>query len=204
MVARILLRHVRAAASEVKREARQLAAAKRLRGAVKLQLGAGPNPLPGWSNLDLEGDNIIWDLTRPLPIEGKSVRLVYSEHFIEHVTRDQALAILTNLRNVMVPDGVIRLSTPDLKRLVSDYQDGKVMTMEHGGWFPQTPCRMVNEAMHLWGHQFLYDEPEMMALLAEAGFRDSMRVARGESSTPELRGLETRPDFDDLIVEARA
>jgi predicted SAM-dependent methyltransferase len=62
---------------------------------------------------------------------------------------------------------------------------------------------MVNEGMRLWGHVFLYDEPELFSLLRECGFSDIRRVKWGESDHPELRGLESRPDFADLIVEAR-
>jgi predicted SAM-dependent methyltransferase len=76
--------------------------------------------------------------------------------------------------------------------------------MEHGQWFPATLCRMVNEGMRCWGHVFLYDEAELVALLSECGFRDIRRVKWGESDHSELRGLESRPDFGDLIVEARA
>jgi hypothetical protein len=52
------------------------------------------------------------------------------------------------------------------------------------------------------GTRFLYDEAELTLLLAEAGFKSVKRVQWGESKHPELRGLETRPDFDDVIVEA--
>jgi len=102
----------------------------------------------------------------------------------------------------MAPGAVIRISTPDLAKLVADYQAGRVVRMEHGEWFPETPCRMVNEGMRLWGHTFLYDEPELIALLQECGFSDIRRAKRGESDYSELRDLESRPDFGDLIVEA--
>jgi predicted SAM-dependent methyltransferase len=63
---------------------------------------------------------------------------------------------------------------------------------------------MVNEGMRSWGHVFVYDEPELVALLKECGYSDIRRVKWGESDHPELRGLESRPDFEDLILEARA
>jgi predicted SAM-dependent methyltransferase len=137
-------------------------------------------------------------------LQSGQVRFVYSEHFIEHIDEDAARRLLSRVRSAMAPGAVIRLSTPDLAKLVDDYQAGRVVRMEHGGWFPETPCRMVNEAMRLWGHVFVYDELELVALLKECGYSDIRRVRWGESEHPELRGLESRPDFGDLIVEARA
>lgn len=198
---KIPLRHGRAALSELRSEVRQLGAAEKLKGADKLQLGAGNHPLPEWANLDLTGNSVIWDLTKPLPVAPGSIHFVYSEHFIEHVGRADAQKIIENCRAVMAPGGVIRISTPDLAVLVKDYSAGKLVEMPHGDWFPETPCRMINEGMHLWGHQFVYDEAEIFELLESAGFSKVERVQRHASDHPELRGLETRPDFDDLIVE---
>lgn len=56
--------------------------------------------------------------------------------------------------------------------------------------------------MRFWGHQFIYDETELIILLKEAGFLNVRRMPWRESEHPELRNLETRPYFDDLILEA--
>lgn len=202
-ILRIPLRAVRSAAGELRLEVSQFGSAAKMRNYDRLQLGAGPNALPGWANLDLEGNNIRWDLTRPLPLAPNSVRYIYSEHFIEHVTRAEAVRILSNCRAALRSEGVLRISTPNLERLVSDYSAGRTVPMPHGGWYPETPCRMVNEAVRNWGHQFVYDEAELRMVLHESGFHDITRVEHGESAHEELRGLETRPYFDDLIVEAR-
>jgi predicted SAM-dependent methyltransferase len=170
----------------------------------RLQLGAGPHPLPGWANVDLGGKNLRWDLRKPLPLKPGSLRLVYSEHFIEHVTRSDGLMILCNCHRAMVKGGTIRISTPDLRVIATDYLEGRTVRMDHGAWYPETPCQMLNEGVRFWGHTFMYDEPELRALLQEAGFRDIQRVSWGESENAELRGRETRPDFKDLILEAKA
>lgn len=199
---KIPYRHARAAFSDLRTELRQLGARAKLHGAERLQLGAGNHPLPGWANLDLSGDNIAWDLTRPLPIEPEKIRFVYSEHFIEHVSRDHARQILANCYTVMAPGGIIRISTPDLSKLIDDYRAGRVVQMPHGDWYPETPAQMVNEALHLWGHQFLYDEAELTKALFDAGFSNVRRMPWRQSDHAELAGLETRPDFGDLILEA--
>lgn len=175
-----------------------------LLGQDKLHLGSGPNLLQGWANLDLEGPlgTIECDLTKPLPLTAGSIRYVYSEHFIEHITREEALRLLSNVHAAMAPGGVIRLSTPDLAKAVAEYQAGRLDEWHDMGWKPETPCRLMNEVMRLWGHQFVYDWPEMKGLLEEAGFCSVQRMMWRESEHPELKNRESRPFHTDLIVEA--
>ena len=184
---------------------KRVATPSRLRKYDRLHLGSGERILDGWANIDISGlRTITWDLRKPLPLAKGQVRFVYTEHFVEHIEREDAVRLLSRVRNAMAPGGVLRISTPDLAKLVADYQAGRVIKMEHGGWFPATPCRMINEGMRYWGHVFVYDEPELVGLLKECGFSDIRRVIWGESDHPELRNLESRPDFADLIFEAMA
>jgi predicted SAM-dependent methyltransferase len=184
---------------------RRLATPFLMRRHDKLHLGSGARLLEGWANIDIGGvGTLLWDLRKPLPIKARKVRLVYTEHFIEHIDRADALRLFTHAREVMAPGAILRVSTPDLRKVADDYLNGRVVEMPHGGWYPKTPCRMLNEAVRWWGHVFLYDEAELTGLLDECGYSDIRRVAWGASETPGLRGLESRPDFGDLIVEARA
>ena len=171
----------------------------------KLHLGSGARQLSGWANLDINGHgNLVWDLRKALPLAPGKVRFVYTEHFIEHIGRADAVRLFSHARKVMASGAVIRVSTPDLRKLVDDYRAGKVVQMDHGPWYPATPCQMINEGMRSWGHEFVYDEVELEAVLRESGFERISRVGWGESAFPELANLESRPDFGDLIVEAQA
>ena len=182
---------------------RRVATPARLKKYDRLHLGSGDRIIEGWANIDITGlRTITWDLRKPLPLAKGQVRFVYTEHFVEHIERADGVRLLSRVRNAMAPGGVLRISTPDLGKLVADYQAGRVIKMEHGGWFPETPCRMINEGMRYWGHVFVYDEAELVALLKECGFSGIRRVKWGESDHPELRNLESRPDFADLIFEA--
>ncbi len=182
---------------------KQLRARRELLGFDRLHLGCGPRQLAGWANIDIEGSqNIICDLRLPLPVRPRSIAFIYSEHFLEHIHRDEALRLLTNCRALLVPGGVIRISTPNLRRLTGDYTARRFPILPKELWDPQTLCRMVNEGMRSWGHMFIYDEEELIDLFREAGYVESRRMNWGESNHPELRNLESRPDNDDLIVEA--
>jgi predicted SAM-dependent methyltransferase len=171
---------------------------------LKLHLGSGENLIDGWVNVDFNGPpgTIHYDLTRSFPIPDESVTFIFNEHFIEHITRDQALALLSECRRVLRNGGVIRLSTPDLRKLVDEYAGGRVDEWADMNWKPLTPCRLLNEGMRLWGHQFVYDFDELQLLCKEAGFRSVSRQEWRRSSHPELNGLETRPFHDEIIIEA--
>ena len=59
-------------------------------GAIKLQVGGGLHTLPGWLNGDLFNGDIYLDARRPLPLPDDSVRLIFAEQFIEHITLGDA------------------------------------------------------------------------------------------------------------------
>lgn len=172
---------------------------------MKIHLGCGTNYIEGWLNVDLDSPmaDAHADLRKPLPYNDESVNFIFNEHFIEHITREEGIAFLRECHRVLKRGGVFRVSTPDLRWLVSQYDGGKLDEWNDVGWMPETSCRLLNEGMRLWGHQFLYDLPELFRALREAGFSDCYQVRHRESAFSELIGLECRPWHQELIVEAR-
>lgn len=171
---------------------------------MKLHLGCGTNPIPGWLNIDLDSPmaDRHADLRQPLPFLDATVERIFSEHFIEHITRDEGAALFKECRRVLQPGGVLRLSTPDLRWLVAQYIAGRLDGWRDVGWTPDTPCRLMNEGMRLWEHQFLYDREELTAALRSAGFDRVQDRRHHESPHPDLVGLECRPWHRELIMEA--
>lgn len=172
---------------------------------MKLHLGCGRVIIPGWQNLDFhpEPGAIRCDLSKPLPYPDASVDLIFSEHFIEHLTREQGVALLKECRRVLKPGGAVRISTPDLDTLVDAYKSRDLERYKSVGWLPGSAAKMMNEGMRSWGHLFLYCEMELIRAFQEAGFGGLiLRYGRGESDRAELRNIDTRPDCGDLILEA--
>ena len=166
----------------------------------RLRLGCGHHRLPNWLNIGLPGD-IEHDLTKRMPLGDETVRFVFSEHFIEHLMQPEGVALLRECWRVLKPGGVVRLSTPDLETIIAEYHAGRI-TEWLPDWAPRTPCQMINECHHLWGHQFIYNFAELSSVLAECGFVTVSRERWHESGHAELRGVECRPFHRDLIVEA--
>lgn len=193
---------------------------------IKLNIGCGPAIKQGWLNIDidprLEGA-IYMDATQPLPLHDASVDFAYAEHMIEHVGLGDALAMLHELHRVLRPDGMLRLATPEMDKIVG-LKNGKLdiqqenyvqlSNMQFGSEFerssPQNPCYAINRTFHEWGHQFIYDRATLASVLSHAGFRDVRFCEIGQSAVAEFQNLETHGDysgeafnrFETMIAEA--
>lgn len=170
---------------------------------MKLHLGSGAVSLEGWLNVDIAAPtaDLHLDLRKPLPFDDESIDYIFSEHFIEHITREEAIGLIRECHRVLKENGVLRLSTPNLKHLVVSYL---AQNVDEWGelWRPANPCRLLNEGMRCWGHQYVYDEEELTQLLSEVQFREVRFIGWRESAIHELSGLESRPFHNELIVEA--
>lgn len=60
-----------------------------LKGLLKLDLGGGLDPRPGYTSVDIRNGDIIADLTKKYPFEDNSVGVIWASHFIEHIADKQ-------------------------------------------------------------------------------------------------------------------
>jgi predicted SAM-dependent methyltransferase len=174
---------------------------------MKLHVGCGPVNLPGWINIDhgaTSSADIRLDITQGLPYDSESIDLIYSEHFIEHFTVEQGVALFRDFHRVLKPGGVVRTATPDMRFILKRYffmWRRQEWLTRYGYEYIQTRAEMVNIGFREWGHQYIYDEEELVRRLKEAGFQRTTREKLNRSRHVDLRNLETRKDST-LIVEA--
>ena len=167
----------------------------------RLHIGCGDNALRGWLNTDLNPgrDQIYLDATRPFPFADGVFAYIYSEHMIEHVSWSAGRAMLAECHRVLKPGGVIRLVTPDLRRLMhlltgplSDLEEAYLDYSITAYGLPSDRHRavhVVNNFMRAWGHQHIYDEASLREQLAAAGFRDVVPAELDASAHGPLNGL---------------
>ena len=173
----------------------------------------------GWLNSDL-GSEFHIDALKRLPFPDNSVDYIYSQHFVEHITRPQACAFFAECRRVLRPTGVLRTSTPNLAYLVHIYCSSpddmsnpfiRYLAAVELGKEKITRGEYLNASVRTHGHLHIWDFDDLAAALSEAGFTNIQQMPYGESADPELRNLETRyvePHLVwaqpcDLDVEAR-
>ena len=164
-----------------------------------LHIGAGPKTLDGWLNSDLIGGDIHLDLERTLPLPDASIAYAFGEHVVGSLSEQATMGLLRELHRVLRPGGVLRLTTPDLEKLIAIYRDENpvVGRDEYARYLDDetgkphaTPCQLFNDLVRLWGIRYTYDEEDLTRRLRETGFADIERVEPSESRHPALRGLE--------------
>jgi GT2 family glycosyltransferase/predicted SAM-dependent methyltransferase len=174
--------------------------------ALHVQLGCGPNKLPGWVNIDAEptyAPDIVWDLRQGVPLEPNSADVIYSEHFFEHIELNDGLTLLRSCLACLQPGGTMRIAMPDLADAVRRYLSPEWRDQD---WlrdpvyaYIDTPAHMLNVSMRAWEHRYLYDEEDLLRRMTQCGFVDLRRMSWGESDIAALRGRETRPESVLLI-----
>ncbi|MGW4521082.1 class I SAM-dependent methyltransferase [Amycolatopsis sp. NPDC004378] len=117
------------------------------------------------------------DIRQPLPFEDDCLDWVYAEHLIEHVTLEVAVAWLTEVRRVLTPGGLLRLTTPDLRKYLESYVRGDDFLTTHrrrlrvfGDSVPDRRAFMINQIFYFYGHCWIYDEEELRHVVGRAGF----------------------------------
>lgn len=150
------------------------------------------------------------DIAEPLPFEDGAVDWVYAEHLIEHVPLPVAVAWLTEVRRVLAPGGLLRLTTPDLARYAAGYVSGDTFFAKHrrrakviglGPAMPERAAFMMNQIFYLYGHRWIYDEAELRHVLGKAGFDPAaMRVTEFATGVrADVAALDTAFRRDETI-----
>lgn len=96
----------------------------------KLNLGCGDIYVTDedWLNYDYlpHSDNVKKiDLGKPFPLKSETFVLVYSSHFLEHLTSTTLKLVLQESFRVLKKGGIIRIVVPDFDEMIQRYQDLK-------------------------------------------------------------------------------
>jgi SAM-dependent methyltransferase len=149
---------------------------------TKLHLGCLTNVIPGWDNLDIvEGEGVIFcDLRNDLPYADASVSRVFSEHLIEHLTKEVGVHLLTECFRVLVPGGCMRIGWPDLARLLRAYvirrRAYRRFVMPYftanvlGTW-----DEVLSDCLFDWDHRYAYTSRHLAMILRRIGFSEIRR-----------------------------
>jgi predicted SAM-dependent methyltransferase len=180
---------------------RSLAAATRLKrdGPVRLNLGSGYHPKPGWINVDLLAPqaDLRLDLREPLPFADNSVAAIYSEHFFEHLNYAQladsmawhleaaqepseALTFLRECKRVLQPGGMLDIVVPDVEGILQEYVGRREKPFPGSRWWGpawcDTPLHCVNYVFRQGSeHKYAYDAETLEQILDRTGFVDVRR-----------------------------
>lgn len=87
---------------------------------VKLNLGAGPNPAPGYINLDRKTGQEVY----PLAYADDSVDEIRASHVLEHFGHGVVVDVLKDWFRALKPGGIMKIAVPDLEWIAQNYLSG--------------------------------------------------------------------------------
>jgi SAM-dependent methyltransferase len=173
----------------------------------RLNWGCGGHTLPGWINSDQkEGPEIdlSCDIAKGLPLETDSIDYAASIHALPEVPFTELVPVLTELRRVLKPGGVLRLVLPDLLKGVDAFRRGD------RDYFlvPDEDAKSLGAKLIVqliwYGYSRTLFTPEFIEeMLLRAGFARVERCTYRQTSSPhtEIVDLDNR-EPESLYVEA--
>lgn len=179
-----------------------------MEGKVKINLGSGHWKLDGWVNVDIDLESqpdVGANLAGGLPFANGVARLMHTEDFIDQLELDNAAEFLKECHRILAPGGVLRVLTPDMRKLADMYLNDPERLKAMWNEFVAVPLsidtagEIFNMGMRFAGHTFLYDEESFKALASSCGF-EARTVTYQQSEMEELRGLDLRSPDDALSL----
>lgn len=199
---------------------------------LKINLGCGDRTPEGWVNVDyalgawmfkipgfrsinkkLKIFSLTWsekvfihNLCKKLPWENNSVDVIYSSHTLEHLSRAEGLKLLQECHRVLKTDGIIRIVIPDLKHIISLYEQKKVEAYEvldllHvsyssslDGYWKQKVAPFIRSP-----HKCMYDDSCLRRIMSDMGFLVTSK-SPFESSIEDISIIEKESRTKESVI----
>ncbi|MFO0988914.1 MAG: methyltransferase domain-containing protein [Alphaproteobacteria bacterium] len=175
--------------------------------AMRLQIGCGKFPRPGWINTDNKlrpGVDCVADLRGDLPFGDGTFDCAAAIHVLPHIPLEGLAPALARIRRVLKQGGVLRLALPDLDKAIDAYRrgDADYFAIPDAQW-KSLGAKLV--AQIVWHNDlrtpFTYDLAA--EALAKAGYASIARCGFRETRSrfPEIVELDNR-ERESFFVEA--
>jgi len=153
------------------------------------------------------------DVTKGIPFASDSVDFIYSSHMLEHLGKDETIALLAECVRVLKKGGVLRVTVPDLKAMVHNYMSRRNVNPGNDitpaeqflndlyMYFPEGATyfeRVFGKGVY---HKWMYDEESLSTQLRKAGFSSIEVWSFRNGRTPDLDVMETKSE-DCIFLEA--
>jgi len=105
---------------------------------MKLHLGCGKRFIPGFIHIDVvefPHIDIINSVDRLPMFQDNTCDLIYSCHVLEHFHKKIVINVLKEWLRVLKPNGILRISVPDMENLFEVYRKTGDLSLIHGPIF---------------------------------------------------------------------
>jgi len=157
------------------------------------------------------------DVAKPIPFPNEYADLIFASHLIEHLSRDEGVRFMAECSRILKPGGVVRIATPDTKRLMryynhdtdlwcrarendkkvrydlnSDDPDGLAQFRHVNVGVAGAPTPLDAFAnLALSGHKSIYDEDSLRKTMEDAGLKVTQVAMREEKKKGKKKGKKT-------------
>lgn len=151
---------------------------------INLHLGCGEKKIDGFINVDAlptsAADLVCGIQELKNYFESNSVDYIYACHVLEHFSRHEYFSILQDLYQILKPQGMIRISVPDLEALMEYYVATKNLNEVRGTIFGGQRNSLD---FHCWGWDFESLKNDLTAI----GFTNIQRYDPFNTSHTNVR-----------------
>ena len=138
---------------------------------TKLHLGCFNRKIHGYINIDIREDvepDVVDDVFVLSNFEKESVDEIYVCHVLEHASRENSKKALTRWYEILKPNGIIRISVPDLEAMFEYYLNTKdLKSISH---------LLYGSQRHAYDFHYTgWDEQTLKKDLLEIGFSQAER-----------------------------
>jgi len=149
--------------------------------------------------------------TKRIPLEDKSVSVIYTSHMCEHLSRAEFDEFLAECRRLLATEGVLRVVVPDLRSFVDSYlengdADRFIESLDIATVHDRVASRAGRLRFLVFGfreHKWMYDANSLVRKLKQAGFQRVMVLRPGETTILEPGNLDLRErEENSVYVEA--
>ena len=176
------------------------------------------NGITVYRHTDGGGDVINHNVTDGLPFEDSSVEVIFSSHFIEHLTFEEGINFLKECHRVLRPDGILRISCPDMKLWIDKLYESKdkdffetyKSQLDIPYWENylysfkdnvKTNIQVLNSMIFNWGHKWMWDYESLKLQLESIGYHSVEQKEHLKSDIHIIENIETRLSKE--LIEAR-
>lgn len=144
----------------------------------------------------IKNKKLYWrDLTEKIPLADDSVDIVFSSHFLEHLTKTKGEQFLNDIYRIMKPGGLMRILVPDLDIAIQKFNQGEINETLDLFFY-------TSEEADFSAHKYNYTFGSLKTKLEEIGFKNVVRQSHQKGECPDIEFLDVYPDHS-LYVEAK-
>lgn len=154
---------------------------------VRLNLGAGDTPLPGYVRLDRKTGQEIF----PLDYADGTVDEIYASHVLEHFGHAEVFAVLKDWVRALKPGGVLKIAVPNFEWIAEHYLAGQPINVQ--GYVMGAQSDPDNYHRTIFDKELLTDALKSAGLIDIALWQSEIQDCAALPVSLNLQGTKPQP-----------